>query len=155
MPLNHIPPTPPESEHKFDSENQKIYFGNFMGKREDRRVVIPPWLSEGALNLAKHLHEMPRKPKNILPKFDLDKPNSPEDHIKKLFLASRLLIVQHEEVVYRILHYTFSHRASTWYFNLPSNSITSWEDFEKDFIGKVGEQKTIISLYKELGTIKI
>jgi hypothetical protein len=46
-------------------------------------------------------------------------------------------------------------KESTWYFNLPPNSITSWEDFEKDFIGKFGERKTTISLYKELGAIKL
>jgi hypothetical protein len=117
--------------------------------------VIPPWLSEGALNLAEPLHEMPRKPEKLLPKFDPDRPGSPEDHIKNLFLATHLLNVQHEDVVCRIFPYTFVGRASTWYFNLPPNSITSWEDFEKDFIGKFGERKTIISLYKELGAIKM
>jgi hypothetical protein len=40
-------------------------------------------------------------------------------------------------------------------FNLPPGSISSWEDFEKDFIGKFGEEKTLMALYKELGAIKM
>jgi hypothetical protein len=51
--------------------------------------------------------------------------------------------------------YTFENKASTWYFNLPLGSITSWDDFEKDFIGKFGEEKTPMALYKELGAIKM
>jgi hypothetical protein len=40
-------------------------------------------------------------------------------------------------------------------FQFPPSSITSWEDFEKDFIKKFGERKTTTSLYKELGAIKM
>jgi len=151
VPLNHIPPTPPESEHDFDGEKTEID----MGEREDRRVVIPLWLSEGALNLAKPLHEIPRKPKKFLPKFNPDKPCSLEDHIKSLFLATCLLFVRYEYVVCRIFPYTFAGKATTWYFILPLDYITSWEDFEKDFIGKFGEAKTPATLYKLLGAIKM
>jgi hypothetical protein len=55
--------------------------------------VIQPWLYEGDLNLEKPLHRMPRKPKKLSPKFDLDRANSLEDHIKNLFLATSLLSV--------------------------------------------------------------
>jgi hypothetical protein len=58
-------------------------------------------------------------------------------------------------MVYRIFPYTFVGISSTWYFELSTNSITNWEVFEKGFIGKFGEQKTIVSLYKELGAIKM
>jgi hypothetical protein len=54
---------------------------------------------QGALNLAGPLHEMPRKYDKVLPKFDPDRPGSPEDHIKKFFLATHFLNVQHEDVV--------------------------------------------------------
>jgi hypothetical protein len=121
----------------------------------ERREVIPPWSSERAMNLIDALHEMPRKPGNLLPKFDPDRPNSLKDHIKILFLATCLLNVQHKDVVCSLFPYTFSGRASTWYFNFPPSSITSWEDFEKDFIGKFGERKTTSSLYKELRAIKM
>jgi hypothetical protein len=40
-------------------------------------------------------------------------------------------------------------------FQLPPSSITSWDDFERVFIRKFRERKTIASLYKELGAIKM
>jgi hypothetical protein len=98
---------------------------------------------------------MPRKEEKLLLKFDPDWPSSPKDHVKKIFLVICLLNVRHEDVVCRIFPYTFAGRASTWYFNLPPSSLTSWEDFEKAFIGNFGEPKTTAALYKELEAIKM
>jgi hypothetical protein len=53
-------------------------------------------------------------------------------------------------VVCRLFPYTFENKDSTWYFNLPPRSITSWNEFEKAFIGKFGEEKTPTALFKEL-----
>jgi hypothetical protein len=75
------------------------------------------------------LHEMPREFDKVLPKFDPDKSGSPEDHLNNFFLATHLLNVQHEDMVCRIFPYTFSRKAYTWYFSLPSGSITEWDDF--------------------------
>jgi hypothetical protein len=36
----------------------------------------------------------------VLPKFDLDKKDSVEDHVKKLLLSVRLQIIQNEDVVF-------------------------------------------------------
>jgi hypothetical protein len=58
-------------------------------------------------------------------------------------------------VVCRLFPYTFSGKASTWYFILPPGSITEWDDFERLFIRKFGERKTTASLHKELGAIKM
>jgi hypothetical protein len=108
------------------------------------------------MKLAEPWHEMPRKPERLLPKFDLDKPDSPKDHINNLFLATRLLVVcYHEDVVCRLFPYTFVGKASTWYFNPPLDSISTWEEFEKAFIREFGEEKSPATLYKELGAIKI
>jgi hypothetical protein len=98
---------------------------------------------------------MPKKLERLLLKFDLDKPSSPEDNINNLFLATCLLIVHYEDVVCRIFPYTFINKASSWYFNLPLGSISSWEDFEKDFTGKFVEAKTPTTLYEELGAINM
>jgi hypothetical protein len=57
--------------------------------------------------MAGELHEMPRKFDKLLPKFDPDKPGSPEDHVNNLFLAIHLLGVQHDDVVCRLFPYTF------------------------------------------------
>jgi hypothetical protein len=99
------------------------------------------------------VHEMPRKFDRILPKFDPDKPESPKDHINNLFLAIRLLGVQHEDVVCRLFPYTFSGKASTWYFNLPAGSITDFDSFERLFMRNFGQRKTTTSLHNELGAI--
>jgi hypothetical protein len=58
--------------------------------------------------------------------------------------------VQHEDVVCRIFPCTFKNLASTWYFNLPVGSITSWTKFQKDFLDKFAEETTIGSLMAEL-----
>jgi hypothetical protein len=50
--------------------------------------------------------------------------------------------VQHEDVVFNIFPYTFENSASTWYFNLPIGSITSWMKFQKEFLDKFAEETT-------------
>jgi hypothetical protein len=74
----------------------------------------------------------------------------PEDHIKKFILAIRLMNVQHEDVVCRLFPYTFENSTSTWYFNLPVGSITSWTKFQKDFLDKFAEETTTGALMAEL-----
>jgi hypothetical protein len=58
--------------------------------------------------------------------------------------------VQHEDVVCNIFPYTFENTSSTWYFNLPVGSITSWTKFQKDFLDKFAEETTIRDLMVEL-----
>jgi hypothetical protein len=36
-----------------------------------------------------------------------------------------------------------------WYYNLQTGSITSWDNFEKAFLGKFGDEKTLAMLFKE------
>jgi hypothetical protein len=84
-----------------------------------------PWLTIDALAIPGRVHNLPRHPEKLLPKFDPETSGLPKDHIKKFILAIRLMNVQHEDVVCRIFPYTFENSASTWYFNLPVGSITS------------------------------
>jgi hypothetical protein len=58
--------------------------------------------------------------------------------------------VQHEDIVSRLFPYTFENSASTWYFNLPVGSITSWIKFQKDFLDKFVEETTTEALMAEL-----
>jgi hypothetical protein len=51
--------------------------------------------------------------------------------------------VEHEDVVCIIFPYTFENKASTWYYNYLSSSIRSWDVFERDFLNKFGEEKTL------------
>jgi hypothetical protein len=74
----------------------------------------------------------------------------PEDHIKKFILVVKLMNVQHEDIVCRLFPYTFENSASTWYFNLPVGSITSWMKFQKYFLDKFAEETTTGALMVEL-----
>jgi hypothetical protein len=49
-----------------------------------------------------------------------------------------------------IFPYTFENSASTWYFNLPFGSITSWTKFQKDFLEKFAKETTTGSLMAEI-----
>jgi hypothetical protein len=60
--------------------------------------------------------------------------------------------VQHEDMVFRLFPYTFENSTSTWYFNLPVGSITSWTKFQKHFLDKFVEETTMGALMVELFT---
>jgi hypothetical protein len=77
------------------------------------------------------VHNLPRHPKNLLPKFDLETSGLLEDHIKMLILAIKLINVQHKDVVCRFFPYTFEKSPLTWYFYLPVGSIISWTNFQR------------------------
>jgi hypothetical protein len=99
---------------------------------------MPTWMSQGDLNLGGKLHDLPKHPKIILPKFDPEKSCAPEDYIKKLYLVVRLMNVKHEDAVYRLFRYTFANKTFAWYYNLLTCSITGWDDFQKEFINRFG-----------------
>ena len=61
--------------------------------------------------------------------------------------------VRHEDIICRILPYTFDNASSTWYFNLHVGSITSWTKFQKDFLDKFAEETTTGALMAELFTV--
>ena len=78
-----------------------------------------------------------------------------EDHIKKFMFALNLMNVQHEDVVCRLLCFTFEGKASSWFFNLAPRSITSWKQFETTFMTQFGNDKTSGILSLEISRIKI
>jgi hypothetical protein len=55
-----------------------------------------PWLARDALAIPGQLHNLPRHPEKLLPKFDPETSGLPEDHIKKFILEIRLMNVQHK-----------------------------------------------------------
>ena len=50
---------------------------------------------------------------------------------------------------------TLQGNASSWFFNLPLGSITSWQQFENEFITRFGDDKTLGTLLLELARLKI
>jgi hypothetical protein len=108
-----------ESEDMEDNNNNNGEGGN---KPQENK----PWLGRYDLEILERVHNLPRHPEKLLPKFDPETSRFPADHIKKFILAIRLMNVQHEDVVCMIFLYTFENSVSTWYFNLPVGSKTSW-----------------------------
>ena len=51
--------------------------------------------------------------------------------------------------------YNFEPRASSWYFRLQTNSIANRDGFEKVFISKLGNRKTVATLMKEFLSIRM
>ena len=89
----------------------------------------PAWRARTPLKLAPPLHALPQNPKNTLPKFDLKKGISANDHLQSFYLALEILNVEHEDVVCRLFPHTFEAKASAWYFGLQADSITYWNNF--------------------------
>jgi hypothetical protein len=161
-PLDLIPKTPVGDiselddfleEEDFDSDFKDMEGNN--GHEEERGVPFQdnqPLLARDVTAIPGWVHNLPRHPKKMLPKYDPETSGLPKYHINKFILVIRLMNVQHEDVVCRIFPYTFEKSSSTWCFNLPVGSITSWTKFQKDFLDKFVEETTTGALMAELFT---
>ena len=122
-------------EEEFESDSEDMEGNN--SHWEEREVPLQynqPLLARDTVAIPRRVHNVPQHLEKMLPKYDLGTSGLPEDHIKKFILVIRLTNVQHEDVVCRIFPYTFENFSSTYYFNLPTRSITSWTKFQKDFL---------------------
>ena len=115
----------------------------------------PRWLTINPLAIARPQNDLPKNPDKLLPKFDPDDDILPKTHLDKFMLAMNIMNVQHEDVACRLFCLTLQGNASSWFFNLPSGSITSWQQFENAFITRFRDDKTSGTLLLELARIKI
>ena len=99
-------------------------------------------------------HPLPKHPKKLLPKFDPNNDVTLEDHIKQFMIYLRLMDVQHEDMVSRLFPNTFVGKASTRFFILTVGSITSWQQFETDFLNPFGDDRISGVLFLELSRIR-
>lgn len=113
-----------------------------------------PWLAMDVIVVHGAQHPLPKHPKKLLPKFDLDNDITPEGHIKQLMLSLRLLDVQHEDVVCRLFPYTFVGQASTLFFSLAAGFVASGQQFETSFKNQFGDDRTSIILVLELSRMR-
>jgi hypothetical protein len=90
-----------------------------------------------------------------LPKFDPVDDILSKTHLDKFMLAMNIMNVQHEDVACKLFCLTLQGNASSWFFNLSSGSITSWQQFENAFITRFGDDKTSGKLLLELARLKI
>jgi hypothetical protein len=80
-----------ESELEGEEELQLVLYNpqNMAGNKQNP-PPYEPWLLLDVFAVLGKLHHMPKHPKKFLPKFDSDKKNLVEEHVKKFLLAIRL-----------------------------------------------------------------
>jgi hypothetical protein len=77
-----------------------------------------PWFVPDVVILPRILHDMPKHPEKFFPKFDPDRKDSIEDHVKKFLLSVRLENIWYEDVVCQFFPLKFENKDSTWLFSL-------------------------------------
>ena len=73
-----------------------------------------PWLDQDAVIVHGKQHKLPKNPKKWIQKFNQYERSLVEDHIKTFMQAIRLRNMVHEDVVCRLVPYSFEGHASTW-----------------------------------------
>ena len=77
-----------------------------------------------------------------------------EEHINNFMLSINLNGVVNEDAVVRLFPYTLQGIARSWYFSLPSGSITSWNIFQEQFLTKFGDDRSTATLINDLSNLK-
>jgi hypothetical protein len=94
-------------------------------------------------------------PEKWLPKFNPDAGIQADEHINNFMLSVNLKGVTEEDVVVRLFPYTLQGSAGSWYFSLPSGSITSWNIFQEQFLTKYGDDRSLATLINDLSNLRI
>jgi len=89
------------------------------------------WTRPDVVNMPAPLHALPDALEKWLPKFNLDDGMQAEEHINNFMLSVNLKGVIEQDVVFRLFPYTLQGSTGSWYFSLPSRSITSWATFQE------------------------
>ena len=84
-----------------------------------------PWNNPGAVLMPPPLSPIPAHPEKWLPKVNLEAGMLAEEHINNFMLSVNLNGGTNEDTVVRLFPYTMQGTAGSWYFSLPSGSITS------------------------------
>lgn len=77
-----------------------------------------------------------------------------EEHINNFMLSINLNGVTNEDIFIRIFPYTLQGVAESWYFSLPSKSITSWDIFQEQFLTKFGDDRSTATLINDLSNLR-
>jgi hypothetical protein len=118
-------------------------------------IMADPWTRPGAVNMPAPLHPLPDAPEKWLPKFNPDDGTQAEEHINNFMLAVNLKGVTEQDVVVRLFPYTLQGSAGSWYFSLPSGSITSWNTCQEQFLTKYGDDRSLATLINDLSNLRI
>ena len=97
-------------------------------------VATQPWGAQiRPFSLAQYL-ALPKRSCEYLPRFHGDKTQDPDDHIKAVTVACRILGVQEEDVFVRLFAGSLIENAANWFQNLQDRCITCWDDLKENFI---------------------
>jgi hypothetical protein len=113
-----------------------------------------PWNNPGAVLMPPPLSPIPAHPEKWLPKFNPEAGMLAEEHINNFMLSVNLNGVTNEDAVVRLFPYTMQGTAGSWYFSLPSGSITSWDIFQSQFLTKFGDDRSTATLINDLSNLK-
>ena len=113
-----------------------------------------PWNNPGVVTMPAPLSQLLAHPEKWLPKFNRDVGILVEEHINNFMLLINLNGVTEEDTVVRIFPYTLQGVAGSWYFSLPSGSITSWNIFQEQFLTKFGDHRSTTTLINDLSNLK-
>jgi len=113
-----------------------------------------PWSNPGAVLMPTSLSQLPTHPEKWLPKFNPEAGMLVEGHINKFMLSINLNGVANEDDVVRLFPYTLQGAAGSWYFSLPSKSITSWDIFQEKLLTKFGDDRSTMTLINDLSNLK-
>lgn len=113
-----------------------------------------PWNNPGAVSMPAPLSQLPAHPEKWLPKFNPETGMIAEEHINTFMLPINFNGVTNEDVVVKLFPYTLQGAAGSWYFSLPSGSITSWDIFKEQFLTKFGDDRSTATLINDLSNLK-
>ena len=114
-----------------------------------------PWNNPWAVLMPPLLSQIPAHPEKWLPKFNPEAGMLAEEHINNFMLSVNLNEVTNEDAVVRLFPYTMKGTAGSWYFSLPSGSITSWDIFQSQFLTKFGDDRSTKTIINDLSILKL
>ena len=113
-----------------------------------------PWNNPGAVLMPAPLSQLPAHPEKWLPKFNAEAGMLAEERINNFMLSIYLNGVTNEDAIVRIFPYTLQGTVGSWYFSLPSRSITSLEIFQEQFLTKFGDDRSMATLINDLSNLR-
>ena len=114
-----------------------------------------PWNNPGVVLMPIPLSQLLAHLEKWLLKFNPEASMLAEEHINKFMLSINLNGVTNEDADIWIFPYTLQGVARSWYFSLPSRSITSWDIFQEQFLTKYGDDRSIATLINDLSNITL
>jgi len=109
----------------------------------------------GVVTMPAPLYPLPAHPEKWFLKFNPDAGIQADEHINNFMLLVNLKGVTEEDVAVTLFLYTLQGSARSWYFSLPSGSITSWNIFQEQFLTKYGNDISLATLVNDLLNLRI